>query len=149
MGKYKHNETGTRIHNIWNAMMYRCHKSSKHKEFANYGGRGVSVCEEWKDYFAFKSWALNSGYADSLTLERVDNNGNYEPSNCTWIPKKEQALNRTNTVYVAVYLPLRVVCRLYDLSYNSTRAKIKQGYDINEIIKNRRIHNYEKQRKDY
>ncbi len=102
MGKFRHNETGTRIHNIWNSMMYRC-ASIKHKEYENYGGKGVKVCKAWQNYFKFKEWALKNGYQDNLTLERIDNNGDYEPKNCTWIPKSEQALNRSNTVYVLVY----------------------------------------------
>ncbi len=144
MGRKVHGETGTRMHNIWNSMMYRCSENSRHKEYKDYGGKGICVCEDWHEYSRFKAWALSHGYKDNLTLERVDNNGNYEPNNCTWIPKSEQALNRDNTVYVAVVMPLVSACRLYNLSYSATRNRIKNGQNINEIIKNRRINNYGK-----
>ncbi len=146
MGRKIHGETGTRIHNIWNSMMYRCSENSRHKEYKGYGGKGISVCKDWHEYLAFKAWALSHGYKDNLTLERVDNNGNYEPNNCTWIPRREQALNRDNTIYVAVVMPLICACRIYRLSYGSTRLKIKKGQDINKIIKSRRMKQNGKQR---
>ncbi len=138
MGKYKHGDTGTRLHVIWNCMTYRCSKGSRHKEYNAYGGKGIVVCPEWHDYINFKQWALAHGYRDDLTLERMDNNGSYSPSNCIWIPRHEQALNRNNTIYVKVSLPLKVVCRLYNLSYSSTRIRLSKGQDIQEIIKKRR-----------
>jgi len=64
------------------------------KQWDDYGGRGISVCDEWQDFSAFRDWALASGYDPNLTIERKDNDGNYEPSNCCWIPLKDQAKNR-------------------------------------------------------
>ena len=78
-------------------MKKRCF-STNCKSYKDYGGRGITVCAEWvNDYDAFKKWALNNGFEEHLTIERIDFNGNYEPSNCTWIPKKEQSKNRRNT----------------------------------------------------
>ena len=93
---YKHGETKTRLFKIWSSMHERCERS-KHVYFKDYGGRGITVCEEWGDYIRFAEWARNNGYSDKLTIDRIDNDGNYEPSNCRWITEKEQHSNkRTN-----------------------------------------------------
>lgn len=89
----RHKGRGTRLHNIWLGMRSRCH-SKGHSGFKNYGGRGITVCDEWDDYCVFKDWAISNGYADNLTIDRIDVNGNYEPSNCRWVTYKEQAKNK-------------------------------------------------------
>lgn len=95
-----HNATNTRLFNIWQKMKSRCY-SVNDDAYKNYGERGICVCDEWKgDFIAFKEWAVNSGYLDSLTIERKDVNGNYCPENCCWIPKGEQASNKRNTIRV-------------------------------------------------
>ena len=96
---------GDRLDNIYRGMKQRCYYT-KHKAYKNYGGRGISVCEEWKaSSKAFFEWARESGYKDGLTLDRIDSNGNYEPANCRWASPREQAMNRrtkSNTGIVGV-----------------------------------------------
>ncbi len=78
-------------------MKDRCYNPN-FKSFANYGGRGITVCDEWANsYRKFHEWSLENGYRDDLTIDRIDVNGNYEPSNCRWLTIKEQSYNkRTN-----------------------------------------------------
>jgi len=97
--KKTHGLSNSRIYHIWVGMYGRCN-DSKRPEYPRYGGRGIVICEDWKERANFFNWALTNGYDDNLTLDRIDPNGNYEPTNCRWITSKEQANNRRNTRYV-------------------------------------------------
>jgi len=93
-----HKESRTRLYSIWQHMRGRC-CNQKNRDYEYYGGRGITVCDEWdKSYIAFSLWAKENGYKDDLTIDRVDNNGNYEPSNCKWSTKQEQSRNKRNIV---------------------------------------------------
>ena len=83
------------------SMMQRCY-NPKAANYDIYGGRGISVCEEWHDVLAFEKWAISNGYKKGLSIDRIDVNGNYEPSSCRWATAKEQANNRRDTVYVTI-----------------------------------------------
>ena len=91
--EYKHGLVGTRIYGIHAHMLNRC-DNPNNQSFGDYGGRGIKVCEEWRSVQVFADWAMKNGYDDDLTIERINNDGDYEPSNCEWIPKGEQVLNQ-------------------------------------------------------
>lgn len=93
---YKTGESRTRLYATWLDMKRRCSKPNC-KDYKNYGGRGIFVTNEWINNFnIFKKWAYENGYSDSLTIERINVNGIYEPSNCKWVPMSEQSKNRRN-----------------------------------------------------
>lgn len=89
-----HHATGSRLHNLWRAMKAGCYIPSC-SNYSFYGGRGIKVCAEWKnDFPAFRDWALENGYTDDLSIDRIDSDGDYEPSNCRWITAVKQSHNR-------------------------------------------------------
>ena len=88
----KHGNSGKRLYNIWSLMKARCLKSYA-TDFKHYGGRGITFDPSWDSYEDFKTWALSHGYSDTLTLERVDVNGDYGPNNCIWAPRTTQSAN--------------------------------------------------------
>lgn len=97
-----HGKSKTRIYRIWNGMKCRCYNPNS-KWYSGYGGRGITVCDEWRNSFeTFYEWAMANGYADHLTIDRIDNNGNYCPKNCRWATAKEQGNNRNDCVFVEI-----------------------------------------------
>ena len=101
--KYKHGKTNTRLFCIWRSMLTRC-TNSNNKSYKYYGGKGVKICEEWLNNFEnFYNWAVNNGYAENLTIDRINVNGNYEPSNCRWATMKEQGSNKSNSRIIKAF----------------------------------------------
>jgi hypothetical protein len=84
---------------VWRQMHNRCNDVDD----SRYGGRGISICREWGDYGAFRSWAIDAGYAEGLSIDRIDNNGNYAPGNCRWTDRITQANNRRNQTLLTAF----------------------------------------------
>jgi len=89
-----HGKSNTRLYRIWQGMRRRCYDPN-YTSYKSYGGRGIKVCKTWDNSFkAFEKWALSHGYEDTLTIDRIDNNGDYKPSNCQWITRSENSKKR-------------------------------------------------------
>ena len=123
---------------IWRTMKQRCTNPNNYK-YKNYGGRGIKVCDEWMaDFKAFYDWAVTNGYREDLTIDRIDVDGNYEPSNCRWATYSEQANNRTtNRIITFNGEPMTMAnfCRKHNLNYRVFAKYIKQGCPIEYAIK--------------
>jgi len=93
--KGTHGQSRTRLYRCWQDMKTRCNCKAN-KFYNRYGGRGITYCDEWETFIPFWNWAIASGYRDDLTLDRIDNDGNYSPSNCKWSTQHEQSMNKTH-----------------------------------------------------
>lgn len=127
-----------RLHNIYNAMINRCYSKSN-KRYKDYGERGIKICEEWlNDWLNFRDWALSNGYNDSLTIDRRNVDGNYEPNNCRWVNMKIQANNKTNNKYLTYKGETKTLsewCEELDLPYHTIKARInKLGMSVEEAF---------------
>lgn len=125
-----------RLYNIWVGMRQRC-RDKKSKDYSKYGGRGISVCEDWNNYDSFRKWALSSGYNDMLSIDRINVNGNYEPSNCRWVDARVQNNNKTNN---AVYEfrgethTLAEWARIFNIPYRIVVQRHSRNWDIEKIL---------------
>lgn len=128
-----------RLYNIWSGMKSRCYNEKDTEHYKRYGARGVSICDEWRNsYEAFRDWALSNGYHDDLSIDRIDVNGNYEPSNCRWATNKEQQNNlRTNRV-VTINGENYTVAQLankYSAPYRKLLYQLNKGCNAEELVK--------------
>lgn len=137
----KHKMYGTRIYRIWSGMKARCFRKAL-PEYSRYGGRGITVCKEWKnDFETFHQWAMANGYREDLTIDRINNNGNYEPNNCRWITSKEQSrntsknklLNYKGETHCASYWAEKL-----DLNYHTLLTHLRKGMSVKNALEYQR-----------
>ena len=111
-------------------MKQRCLNRQYH-HYKDYGGRGITVCNEWLEFIPFRDWALNNGYTEGLQINRIENDGNYEPSNCNFVTAKENCQNRRTTK-----LNMEKVneIRLLHKTGNYTQKELAEKYNINQQL---------------
>lgn len=128
-----------RIYNIWNCMINRCYNTNS-SNYKYYGGKGISVCENWKcegGYNNFLQWSLLNGYKDDLSIDRIDVLKNYTPDNCRWVDIKTQSRNKTNTIYVNYNGHRKCLAELAEennIDYNLLSGRLKRGWDIEKAL---------------
>ena len=135
-----HNDINSRLYRIWRHIKERCYNKNANN-YTRYGGRGIVVCDEWKhSYLSFKGWALSNGYRDSLTIDRIDVDGNYESDNCRWVDYKTQNRNKRNNRNITINGEthcLKEWCEILNLSYDTVYRRITRYnwsiYDALEI----------------
>jgi hypothetical protein len=124
---FVHGEARTRLYMTWKNMKRRCAGDDPH-----YGGKGVKVCKEWLSFPKFSLWAKKSGYADNLTIERIAISGDYTPKNCTWIPSRQQAINRSNVARRKDGKPWLHIARENGISDAAYRTRVFDGWDYEQ-----------------
>jgi hypothetical protein len=131
-----HGKSKTRLYGIWSAMKARC-SVKNHQSYGNYGGRGISVCDEWfHDFLPFHDWAIFNGYNDKLTIERINNNGDYCPENCRWATRREQLRNKRtsrNITYRGETLLLEDWARKLGIKANTLIYRLK-NFDMDKAM---------------
>lgn len=137
--KYSHGMARTRIYRTYQHMKGRCFVETD-KRYSDYGGRGITVCEEWLGecgFDNFYNWSIDNGYADNLTIDRIDVNGNYCPENCRWTTWRVQANNRRNNRYVLHNGITKTVSELsmeYGIGEATIRSRLNRGLSIEESL---------------
>ena len=125
----RHGMSHTKLYWVWSNIKKRCYNVTD-PAYKNYGGRGIKMCDLWKDSFeAFSEWALNNGYVDGLSIERKDVNGDYCPENCEWIPFNEQQNNRTTCLlytYNGETKNLAEWCKCFGIPYMTAYTRINR-----------------------
>ena len=136
IGDSFHRETHTRLHKIWESMIARC-EYKKHPYYSEYGGRGISVCENWHEYVNFRDWAIENGYSDSLTIDRIENRKGYSPDNCRWATMKEQQNNKRSNHILNLHGAKNTISGWSDITgINKTtiRARIENGWTVEDAL---------------
>lgn len=132
-----HNGTGTRLFNVWRNIKERC-LNENYFNYPNYGGRGIKICDEWNDSFeSFRGWAVENGYKEGLTIDRIDVNGNYEPSNCRWATTKVQARNRRTNHIIECKGEKHCVTEWAEklgVKRNTLFWRLSQGWPTKEVL---------------
>lgn len=131
----KHGKCKTPLFRVWMGMKARCSQPNN-RAFQNYGGRGILVCAQWMDFAAFEQ-DMATNYRPGLEIERIDNNGNYEPGNCRWATRKEQTLNTRRNHYInwqGTRLPLALWAERAGLSPNTLLYRLRRGWSIDRAM---------------
>ena len=138
-----HGMSHTRLHNIWVTMRQRCEKPNG-GAYHKYGAKGIKVCSEWSAFENFRDWSFANGYTDTLTIDRINPFGNYEPSNCRWVTQKVQQNNRSNNIHLTYNGEIHTLTEWesitgipYRVLYDRVRRKWKTERIFNQAVRKR------------
>lgn len=134
---YKHGLSYHPLHRIWDKIKYRCLNSNA-PCYHNYGGRGIEICPEWKnDFQNFYDWSMSNGYKENLTIDRIDVNGNYEPSNCRWATTKTQSTNTRRNHHLTFKGETHCIsewAEIFDMKADTLWMRIKRDWAIEKAL---------------
>ena len=138
---YKHGGCDTRLYSIWDNLKNRCINPNR-KDYKDYGGRGITICDDWLEFIPFRDWSLNNGYADNLEIDRWPNNdGNYEPKNCRWVTHKENCNNRRKGAgRKTTFIIRKEIKELYNSKYY-TQEQLAKKYNVSQMTVSKIIRN--------
>lgn len=133
----RHGKSKSKLYAVWNGIKARCYNPNN-TAYKNYGARGISVCDEWREHYEeFEAWALSSGYSSGLSIDRIDVNGNYSPDNCRWADASLQASNRrSNRIirYNGEEHTLTQWAQILNLPPKTLFSRVYAGHSIEEIL---------------
>lgn len=133
----RHSLSSTRLYRIWRRMKARCGNSHV-IEYKDYGGREINICDEWQnDFMSFYNWAIENGYRDDLTIDRINNDENYEPSNCRWITRYEQGRNQRSNhliTYNNETLCLTDMAIKYNIKPRTLLDRLQRGWSVERAL---------------
>lgn len=132
-----HGFSKTNLHKVWLQLRDRCNnKNNPHYKY--YGKKNIKVCKEWDNFLNFKNWSESNGYKQNLSIDRIDSNKNYEPSNCRWVTRLQQTMNRTNTIFIdkEKTKTLRDFLIENKIPYSKGYRLFKKGTPLKEISEN-------------
>jgi len=133
-----HGLARTRLYRIYHAMKQRCYNPNAN-HYDRYGGRGIRICDEWlNDFQTFAEWAISDGYASGLTIDRIDNDGNYEPSNCRWVTQRVQTRNSSRNTSIEYNGERRILtdwCELYGVNIATAAHRLARGWSLDRVFK--------------
>lgn len=131
--RFTHKMSKSRLYEIWALIKQRCY-NKKNKDYKSYGGRGIAMCDEWKkDFISFFDWSMANGYNPKLTIDRVNNNGNYSPDNCRWATLQEQANNKRVNRLISYKNEIHTIAewaRQVNIKERIIRSRLSMGWSF-------------------
>lgn len=131
-----HGMSGTKLYKVWRDILSRCENPNA-ENYERYGGRGIKVCEEWHKFEPFKEWALSHGYSVGLSIDRIDVNGDYTPSNCKWATRIEQQNNRRDSTKLTCFGESHTIPeweRITGIKRSTIRSRIRLGWPVEKVL---------------
>lgn len=133
----RRNDEPPRLRGVWTNMRQRC-LNPKNRQYKNYGGRGITICDEWiNDYSSFRDWALRSGYKQGLTIDRINNDEGYSPENCRWATYKEQSRNTRNNRIITINGETKCLIEWAEtlgISYQLVQGRLRNGWPVEKAL---------------